>query len=572
MDVLRMFGPRGGPARGSDHRLVRNSAGGAAFEIDDATRLRRFLTLGVDGGTYYASAPSMALDNAKVLVRMAQSDPDGLVNAIVDVSTRGAAPRQNPALFALAYAASIPDASAKALAALPRVARTGTHLFTFAGYVEQFRGWGRGLRRAVGGWYTQSEPDKLAYQVLKYRQREGWSHRDLLRLAHPVTESAQMRALFDWIAHQNVGTELPRLVEGFLAAQATTQSLVWARLIEDYGLSWEMLPDEALSEPAVWEAFLGNGMPQTALMRQLPRLTRLGLLPDRGGWTEAVCAQLVDPQRLRAARVHPVNVLVAQRTYASGHSMRGQTEWDPSRKVTDALDTAFRAAFGTVEPSGKRLMLAVDVSGSMGWGTISGIPLQPREAAAALTLVQLATEPDAMAVGFTSDHSLNASPSGADRLLAALAGWFPNRPVGITLPALAGRHRERTVPRTPWQAALKPLRISPNQRLDDALRVMGEMPMGGTDCAQPMLHALSEGLEVDTFVVYTDNETWAGDVLPHEALQAYRAASGIAAKLIVVGMTATKFSIADPDDPGMLDIAGFDQAVPSLISQFARGL
>jgi 60 kDa SS-A/Ro ribonucleoprotein len=40
-----------------------------------------------------------------------------------------------------------------ALAALPRVARIGTHLFQFATFVEQFRGWGRSLRRAVGGWY-----------------------------------------------------------------------------------------------------------------------------------------------------------------------------------------------------------------------------------------------------------------------------------------------------------------------------------------------------------------------------------------------------------------------------------
>jgi 60 kDa SS-A/Ro ribonucleoprotein len=41
---------------------------------------------------------------------------------------------------------------------------------------------------------------------------------------------------------------------------------------------------------------------------------------------------------------------------------------------------------------------------------------------------------------------------------------------------------------------------------------------------------------------------------------------------VVVGMTATEFSIADPSDPGMLDVAGFDAAVPSLVSQFARGM
>ena len=79
------------------------------------------------------------------------------------------------------------------------MARTGTHLFLFARYVEQFRGWGRGLRSAVGRWYTEKSVDDLAYQMVKYRSREGWSHRDLLRLAHPETGDGARKRLFDWV-------------------------------------------------------------------------------------------------------------------------------------------------------------------------------------------------------------------------------------------------------------------------------------------------------------------------------------------------------------------------------------
>src|SRR5438445_12992 len=78
-----------------------------------------------------------------------------------------------------------PDTRSAALAALPRVCRTGTHLFRFAEDVKAFRGWGRGLRRAVGDWYAGKEPGELAYQLTKYQRRNGWSHRDLLRLTHP---------------------------------------------------------------------------------------------------------------------------------------------------------------------------------------------------------------------------------------------------------------------------------------------------------------------------------------------------------------------------------------------------
>ena len=532
MDVLRKINIRITPQhQKATAKQVANSAGGYVFALDDVARLRRFLILGVDGGTYYTSAQGLAVDNVKVLERLASEDPRTLVDTIVQVSTSGAAPRQNPALFALAYATSVPQSRDAALGALPQVARTGSHLFTFARYVEQFRGWGRGLRRAVGSWYTGRDADSLAYQAVKYRQREGWSHRDLLRLAHPRTDDASLRATFDWITHAGLGETTPALIEGFIKAQQATDAAAWARIVRDYCLTWEMLPAAALTQPVVWEALLDVGVPMTALMRQLPRLTRLGLLPAIGGRTQEVCAQLTDARRLRAARVHPISVLVAQRTYASGTSYRGTTEWTPTTKVTDALDAAFYAAFGAVEPSGRRTMLALDVSGSMDW-SVSGMGITAREASAALALVQLATEPEAVAYGF-SDAGTASS-------------W-----------------------RNP---ALTPLDISPRRRLDDALAVVDAIPMGGTDCALPMLYAIKQKLEVETFVVYTDNETWAGKVHPYQALQRYRERSGIDARLIVVGMTSTGFSIADPDDPGMLDVVGFDAAVPNLISEFARGL
>jgi 60 kDa SS-A/Ro ribonucleoprotein len=86
-----------------------------------------------------------------------------------------------------------------------------------------------------------------------------------------------------------------------------------------------------------------------------------------------------------------------------------------------------------------------------------------------------------------------------------------------------------------------------------------------------MLYAMEREREVDTFVIYTDSETWAGAVHPAEALREYRRRSGIDARLVVVGMVSNGFSIADPGDPGMLDVVGFDAATPALIAGFAKG-
>jgi 60 kDa SS-A/Ro ribonucleoprotein len=359
---------------------------------------------------------------------------------------------------------------------------------------------------------------------------------DLLRLSHPAGLDGH-KALFDFICGRDADlADLP-LVRAYVAAQANTSGAArWVSLIgECPSLSWEMLPDEALGEKAVWEALIGAGMPQTALMRQLPRLTRLGVLQPMGGnVTRAVAGQLADPERLRKARVHPVNVLVALRTYASGHGARGQAEWSPVPRITDALDAAFYAAYGAVEPAGKRTMLALDVSGSMG-SPVSGLPITCREATAALSLVVQATEPATMTVGFTS----------ASRGYGGM--WGGGSP------------------------SLSALDISPRQRLDDAIRKIANLPFGGTDCALPMLAATQNGWEVDHFCVLTDNETWAGQVHPHQALERYRQKSGIDARMSVVGMTATDFTIADPADPRTLDVAGFDSAVPSLLADFARG-
>ncbi len=140
---------------------VPNSAGGFAWEVDEWTKLRRFLVLGSEGGSYYASEKALTQKSAKAVAKCVAADGRRAVREIVRVSTEGRAPKNDPAIFALALAAgSNEEATRKAaLEALPDVCRTSTHLFQFATFVEGFRGWGRSLRRAVGRWYAE-QPDR----------------------------------------------------------------------------------------------------------------------------------------------------------------------------------------------------------------------------------------------------------------------------------------------------------------------------------------------------------------------------------------------------------------------------
>jgi len=159
------------------------------------------------------------------------------------------------------------------------------------------------------------------------------------------------------------------------------------------------------------------------------------------------------------------------------------------REVVDALDGAFYLAFENVRPSGKRIMLALDVSGSMGSPVMGMRHLSCRIAAAAMALVTAASEP-------------------AHRFVAFTKGNHPSR-----WRAQHGRQ---------FDIGLTELVISPRQRLDDVVRATSGLPFGGTDCALPMVEARTHRWAVDAFIVYTDNETWAGPVHPAQALRAYR--------------------------------------------------
>jgi len=522
----------------ADPRQVRNNAGGFTFALDPLAQARRFLILGSDAPTFYQQARELTAENAKVITSLV-GDPElgvKLVEMIVDVSTRALAPRTQPALFALALASTrgAPEVRAAANAALLAVARTGTHLLTFVKYADALGGWGRGRRRAVSSWYLDKTVDDLAYQVAKYRQRDGCSHRDVLRLAHPKTAESERRAVFDWITGHEVGAApLPRILDDFAQAQKEPGSVL-ALLKGGSPLSWEMLPDEALADRRVWDALLDNrSLPATALMRQLPRLTRLGVIGPLGaGRTAEIAALLQNETRLKKGRIHPLQVLIAHKTYANGVG-RGGRDWTPVTAIVDALDAAFYKAFESAEPAGKRTLIGLDVSGSMDAHTDPSGILTAREVGAAMALVTTATEPGSEVYGFTS-KSGRGYGFGSD-------------------------------------SAFTPLNISPRQRLNDVISSVSHLPFGATDCSMPMREAEKNGWEVDTFVVITDNETWAGPEHPHQALKNYRRATGIPAKLVVLSVTATPFSIADPSDAGMLDVVGFGSDVPTLVTDFSRG-
>lgn len=503
-----------------------NNAGGFSFVVDDWTRLDRFLILGADGGTYYVGERKLTIDNAACVLRCLEADGVRTVNRIVAISEAGRAPKNDPAVFALALAFTSTNNRVKEAAslALSKVCRIGTHLFQFVKSVNELRGWGRVLRTAVADWYLTKPAGKLAYQVTKYQQRDGWSHRDLLRLSHPRA-TGLVQDVLHWcvkgwedVGEQPHPEQALQVIWAMERAKRVTTADEIIHLIVDFGLVREHIPTQFLNDVGVWEALL-NGMPLTAMIRNLGKMTAISLLKPLSKASRQVVETLADVEAIRRARLHPIALLAAQKVYSQGHGDKGSLTWVPDQAIVDALDSAFYLAFDAVEPAGKRFLLGVDVSGSMS-APIAGTSLSCCEAATALALVTTHSEP-----------------------------W-----------TFSGRFN-RSFEQLPFRRGI---------RLADALQYTRNVNCGGTDCSMPMVVAMERKLEVDTFVVLTDNETYAGGMHPCQALKKYRQQSGIPAKLIVVGMVASEFTIADPTDGGSLDVVGFDTATPAVVTDFAR--
>jgi 60 kDa SS-A/Ro ribonucleoprotein len=531
-----------------NERQVKNSSGGYSFPVTDWVRLERFLILGSESGSYYATEKKLTAENAKAVQNCIKEDGERVVKTVVEVSEVGRAAKNDPALFVLALCAAAKNEKTRAAAlnALSKVARIGTHLFHFVAYVDSLRGWGRGLRSAVANWYMEKDMNQLQNQLVKYQSRDGWSHRDLLRLSHPKAlgdKDAALRWAVKGYEELKTVPDSLGLISAFELAQANKDNGgVLAGLIRSYQLTREMLPTEALKSKAVWEALLEK-MPMTAMVRNLANMTRVGLLEPMSDAAKEISKRLTNQEALRKARAHPIQILTALLTYQAGRGQRSQGEgWKPVQTVVDALDEAFYLSFANVEPTGKRWYIGLDVSGSMNAGEVSGVlGLTPLVASSAMAMVTARTE---------SEH-----------VIRAFSGATTGRRIGKK--ATKSMHYG-------YDVAMVPVDISPKQRLDDVCRKTDGLPFGGTDCALPMLDALEDKLKVDVFCVLTDSETWAGDIHPTKALEMYRNQMGIPAKLIVVGMVSNGFSIADPDDGGMLDVCGFDTNAPAVMADFAR--
>ena len=526
--AVKAVTPQSKPIPGREVDMDKNNAGGFTFTLDMWSTLDRFIMIGSEGGNYHAGENDVTKQSFENTLKCIAADGLRVVARAVEYSVAGRAPKNDPALVVLALAAAkgSPEVQSAAYEALPKVARIGTHLFTFIGVLNALGKWNAAAKRGVAKWYTDRRIERTAVQVLKYQSRNGWSHRDVLRLAHVKPQDEVQTNLFKYIVKGadalEKGAVIPQLVVDFEYLKRAESATDVLRLIEgNRDISWELVPTQFLKDKDVLAALLPN-MGLTAMIRQLGKYSASGVIAPMSAGAKLVIEKLQDVEALEGARVHPITLLQAFKQYSKGAGEKGSLTWTPDQRVLSALDEAFYASFSNIKDTGAGILMGVDCSGSMWGSTVNG---SPNLCAAEVAAV--------MALGFLKSQSIY------------WIGGFNTR--------------------------MSELKINPSMRLDQVLSVMQRFSWGGTDCALPMLHAMSNNMTgVDGFVVLTDNETWAGHIQPVQALRDYRKKHVATAKLVVIGTSVSQFTIADPKDGGMMDIAGFDSAAPQIIADFLQ--
>lgn len=512
---------------GREKDMAANNGGGVSFKINNWETLARFLNLGAENGTYYLSQSKHQYRNYENILSCIKTDGVRVVNTLREVSVKGLAHKNDHAIFALALCFAHGDDLTKAAAAesLKDVCRTGTHILMFTQFIKGLRGFGKVVRNAINDWYLSKDTKDFAFQVSKYQNRDGWSHRDVFCLTHPsFGKTTNKNKIAKWAMglsdalsyddSKDAGLQFLWAVDN--AKTAGVKEVI--ELIKDYGLQREHIPTEHLNDVSVQEFMLPN-LGATALIRNLGNMSKSGLLKPLSKASKFVNSKLNDEDFLRKGRVHPLSLYIALKTYSGGRGMRGSGSWNVDSTVVASLEKAFYKSFDFVEPTNKNYFFGVDVSGSM-TGHMSSADVSCHEVATIMALTMAKVEPYSFVGGFTHNFI--------------------------------------------------DLGISANDSLQSALAKTQRSNFGSTNPGAAIQYAIDNSLDVDVFVIITDNEVNTGSQ-PSQVLKKYRQKMNKPdCKMIVVGLTASNFSIADPSDPHMLDIAGFSPDLTSVITNFVR--
>jgi len=625
------------PGKGAQMSVV-NASGSAMHTMEPLKALDMLLRMGIIGTNMYASIGERTQDALGVIQLAIAKDPLGSVKVVKEVlgheyepgKFRSLALRDSMPHLAYAMLLSNPDVEVRRAAAIifNQVIHTGEDLLdmlaTLWGTHEaeplakekqtspthtkregNLRGMGSIVQRCFRNWLAQPI-GFVAYQLTKYNNRHSFAVPDLIKLVRPKPISAEHSLLFQWLLAR-ASKECPP--EKLAALEAEVKSKISgmpaaAIAIRETNLLVKALSDEAKADAikvkaiktsravreivptewydkAVWTALLDD-MPTTALLRNLGQMSKQGVFgtqqyPDKGA-IKVAYDKLVNRDIITHSRVHPLRVLIAQRSYGMGHSQaanaarKSDYAWPVFPKLLEAVEVAFELSFGNVKSTAKTVLFAHDISRSMSFEGSAAVSWDASRALGIPVDQLYATEIENQRK-YGRQYGLGMIT--ASELVGVIAMILMRKSANMIHTVFSIKDPARDMALTRWNLPENNLLLrsplTPASSLADFDALSKTNVFGATNLSLPIDYCLQNNLYPDAIVIGTDYEMNCGRQ-PMEAMNELRKAAKKPIKFIVAATSLPRLpgSIVDQFDANCLDVAGASADVATVIQEFIQ--
>ena len=577
------------------------------YELSLKNYILRMLILGSRENKYKQTTKDLSAEDVQYInVQIQQGHGKEICAILKEVYESSRASKQDTTMQLNAILCRAADEAVRQEAlSLIKQFRTISHLYSWKNFHastvdaatgNKSKGFGRAVKRQLNAWALAyaDKPKDLAYQITKYMTREGWSFKNILQCTHLCTKTGDDRLLpaaaaatatapktskktgkgkANDLPAKEIDLVLRYAVNGFAAMAELAKNsgldkiengvYVYLKAVSEakhfteteenkteliesiykHRLAREQVPTWALADTDVLLALLVNKkktqvtMPLTALLRNLGSLSSHQALNDPED-LKLVREHLLNPSTIEKSRIHPVTVLLAWFNYRNGQGLRGKTFWRSDSSLVKTLEEMFYLSFKNVEPTDQSICFLIDGSGSMTSPSLcEGVT--NAEAAALLAMIFA-----------RSETKKDTVPNHAFYIFTASKIVNGRSTTGLTDVSDA---------------------IHAEASLDQVLQAVQRSDWGSTDISSGILQALQFKRKYGAFIVITDNDVNSG-IKPSEALQQYRAGMKLPnTKLAVIATQSSNITIADPADPLMLDMCGFDSHGPKILQEFISG-
>ncbi|XP_061167890.1 RNA-binding protein RO60-like isoform X1 [Saccostrea echinata] len=279
-------------------------------------------------------------------------------------------------------------------------------------------------------------------------------------------------------------------------------------------------------------------MSMTALIRNLGKMSNLDMFIQENQQSDEeesfeenlILGKLQNRELILMEKVHPVIFLKAINQYKKGHNSSEKTNWAVLPQICTALENGFYLSFENIRPTGKRFLVAVEISKSM--------------------------KDDIQVPGTFSLRAID------------VAAFM------VTLAARTEQHSDFIVfsSETP-----EPLSIQSIATIEDVIgriqHIAATTSNSASDASWVFKYAMQEKKRYDAIVIYTDSKSCKGHPHPVEALKMYRKATEKEdVRLVVCNLSCSDMTIGDIEDKLTMTICGFDSHCPQIIMNFVHGI